>query len=91
MNEMNELYDIDLELFTLEEIVQIMSFFSLFERYLKNKHNPKELLEKYKLYQKTINNKSLEKQYDKMMEKKTGQSMFKTMHFIRSQMKGKLK
>lgn len=88
MSETKELYDIDLELFSLEEVVQIMSFFSLFEKYIKNKHNPREVLEKYKTYQKTINNKSLEKQYDKMMAKKTGQSIFKTIQAIRSQFTG---
>lgn len=89
MNEMKDMYDVDLEMFSLEEVVQIMRFFSLFEKYIKNKHNPSELLEKYKAYQKTINNKSLEKQYDKMMTKKTGQSIFKTINAIRSQTKGK--
>ncbi len=72
-------YQIDYDLFKVEEIVKIINFFKLIE---KNKHHlvPKdELIKNYHEYQNILNNKSLEKQYDKMLEKQIGVSIYQTM------------
>ena len=83
-----DMNEIDLELFKLEEVIQIMQFFSDFEKVLKNKGNKKSLISSYRNYQSIINNKSLEKQYDKVMEEKTGVSIYKYMKSLQLSNKG---
>jgi uncharacterized protein YktA (UPF0223 family) len=70
-------YQIDYDLFNVEEIVKIINFFKMIERH--NKISKEELIKAYHEYQRILNNKSLEKQYDKMIEKQIGISIYHTM------------
>ena len=73
-------YLIDYDMFSVEEIVKIVGFFHTIENINKGrKYNKKEVIEKYKEYRNILNNKSLEKQYDKMLENMTKASIYKTM------------
>ncbi|MGD9605394.1 MAG: UPF0223 family protein [Bacilli bacterium] len=79
-------YKIDYDMFTTEEIVKIYAFFSLIESTAKRGVPAQMIIDKHKEYQKIINNKSLEKQYDKMLYEQTKISIYE----IVKQAKGKL-
>lgn len=68
--------DIDYDLFTTEEIVKIFNFFSLISRTKHQRIRKDELLDGYKEFKNTINNKSLQKQYERKFEKVTGISIY---------------
>lgn len=72
-------YQIDYDLFKVEEIVKIINFFKLIEKNKHHKVSKEELINAYHEYQNILNNKSLEKQYDKMLEKQIGVSIYQTM------------
>jgi uncharacterized protein YktA (UPF0223 family) len=72
-------YQIDFEMFTTEEIVKIYAFFGLIEQTKHRKLSKNLLREKYREYRNIINNKALEKKYDKMVREKSGVSIFETM------------
>ena len=71
-----EIVNVDFELFSTEEIVAIYSFYNLMER--NNKHPQKKelVLNAYQTYRNIINSISLEKQYNKEFEEKTGISIY---------------
>lgn len=71
--------DIDYELFTTEEIVKIFNFFSLISRTKHQRVRKDELVSGYKEFMNIINNKSLQKQYERKFEKVTGISIYQTM------------
>ena len=76
-------YTIDYDMFSLEEIVKIIAFFELIEKInKKKKYDKTKTIEKYNEYRNILNNKSLEKKYDKMLEKLTGASIYHTMKEI---------
>ncbi len=75
-------FEIDYDLFNTEEIVKIFNFFGLILKNAKHPVSKKELLESYREYRNILNNKTLEKQYDKNFEKKTGISIYKTIQSI---------
>ena len=76
-------YTIDYDMFSLEEIVKIIAFFELIEKInKKKKYDKAKTIEKYNEYRSILNNKSLEKKYDKMLEKLTGASIYHTMKEI---------
>ena len=76
-------YTIDYDMFSLEEIVKIIAFFELIEKInKKKKYDKAKAIEKYNEYRSILNNKSLEKKYDKMLEKLTGASIYHTMKEI---------
>ena len=82
-NEIIKEYLIDYDMFSVEEIVKIVNFFKLIENINKNKRYKKDdVMEKYNEYRNILNNKSLEKQYDKMMEKRSNVSIYQTMKMI---------
>lgn len=82
-NEIIKEYAIDYDMFTVEEIVKIVNFFKIIENINKNKRYKKdEVIEKYNEYRNILNNKSLEKQYDKMMEKRSNVSIYQTMKMV---------
>ena len=72
-------YIIDFDMFSVEEIVKIISFFRMVEDTKKKRVNKEMLVNKYNEYRNILNNKSLEKQYDKMLLKKSGVSIYDTM------------
>lgn len=76
-----EIVKVDFELFTTEEIVTIFSFYSLMERNQKHPVKPKVVLDAYQTYRNIINSISLEKNYNKQFEDKTGISIY---HVIKS-------
>ena len=79
-------YLIDYDMFSLEEIVHIVSFFHLIENIHKGKkHNKEEVKEKYKEYRNILNNKSLEKKYDKMLFKMSNASIYDIMKDINNE------
>lgn len=75
-------YLIDYDMFNVEEIVKIISFMKLIEDNSKRKVNKQLLIDKYKEYRSILNNKTLEKQYDKMLLKKSNVSIYETMKNI---------
>ena len=82
-NEIIKEYAIDYDMFTVEEIVKIVNFFKIIENINKNRRYKKdEVIEKYNEYRNILNNKSLEKQYDKMMEKRSNVSIYQTMKMV---------
>ncbi len=72
-------YIIDFDMFNVEEIVKIINFFKLIEDTKRKKVNKQLLIEKYNEYRTILNNKTLEKQYDKMLIKKSNISIYDTM------------
>lgn len=76
-------YTIDYDMFSLEEVVKIISFFKTIENINKNrKYKKDDVIEKYNEYRSILNNKSLEKQYDKMLEKRSKVSIYQTMKMV---------
>lgn len=75
-------YLIDYDMFTVDEIVKIVSFMKLIEDSSRKKVNKQILIEKYNEYRSILNNKALEKQYDKMLLKKSNVSIYQTMKNI---------
>ncbi len=76
---MNSDYNIDFSLFTVQEVIKIINFMHLIEQTKTKKLDSKMLVEKYNEYRKIINNKSLEKQYDKMLYEKSRVSIYQVM------------
>lgn len=82
-NENEVEYKIDFEIFTTVEIVKIMEFYHLVSvAFSKKKHND-ALLDKYREYQAIINNKALEKKYDKMFASVHGFSIYSFMNSLK--------
>ena len=75
-------YMIDYDMFSAEEIIKIISFMHLVEETKRKKINKELLISKYNEYRSILNNKSLEKQYDKMLLKKSGVSIYQVMKDI---------
>ena len=75
-------YIIDYDMFSVEEIVKIISFMKLIEDTKRKKVSKQVLIEKYNEYRTILNNKALEKQYDKMLLKKSNVSIYDTMKNI---------
>lgn len=75
-------YLIDYDMFNVEEIVKIISFMKLIEDTKRKKVSKQVLIEKYNEYRTILNNKALEKQYDKMLLKKSNVSIYDTMKNI---------
>lgn len=72
-------YLIDYDMFSVEEIVKIINFMRLVEDTKRKKVNKELLVSKYNEYRNILNNKTLEKQYDKMLLKKSGVSIYETV------------
>lgn len=74
-------YPIDYELFTSEEIAQIIEFLSLIEdaNEKKVKVDPYVLSKKHRDFQNIVNSKSMEKEIDRDFEKASGYSIYKTI------------
>jgi uncharacterized protein YktA (UPF0223 family) len=74
-------YPIDYDLYSNDEIVELVKFFALIED--ANEHRSKvtreQLVAAYKQYSRIVNSKSLEKEQDKKFEKASGYSIYQTM------------
>lgn len=77
-------YLIDYDMFTVDEIIKIVSFMKLIEDNSRKRVNKQILVDKYNEYRSILNNKALEKQYDKMLLKKSNVSIYQTMKNILS-------
>ena len=76
-------YDIDYDMFRLEEIVKIVAFFDLIEKINRGrKYKKEDAINKYNEYRNILNNKSLEKKYDKMLFNLSKVSIYHTMKDI---------
>ncbi|MDD3171815.1 MAG: UPF0223 family protein [Bacilli bacterium] len=76
---MEQDYKIDYEMFTAMEITKIINFFILIEKTKHKKISKEEMVSKYREYQGILNNKALEKQYDKMLYDRIKISIYQTM------------
>ncbi len=72
-------YKIDFEMFETLEIVKIIDFFILVEQAQKKKVSKEKMIVCYREYQQILNNKTLEKKYDKMLYDKAEVSIYQTM------------
>jgi len=74
-------YPIDYDLYTTDEIIDLVDFLHLVEKYHEDKHavNHDQLKRKYKDFQFIINNKGEQKRIDQAFSKHTGFSIYKTM------------
>lgn len=75
-------YIIDFDMFSVKETITIINFMHLIEETKNRKINKTLLIEKYNEYRTILNNKSLEKKYDKMLYKKSNISIYETMKNI---------
>ncbi len=76
---MDSNYIIDYDLFSTLEIIKIIEFFKIIEQTKTKSFKPEYLKTKYREYQNIINNKSLEKKYDKMLYNKSKVSIYQVM------------
>jgi uncharacterized protein YktA (UPF0223 family) len=72
-------FKIDYDMFNVSEVMKIMNFMHLIEQTKTKKIDKNVLIEKYKEYRSILNNKALEKQYDKMLYEKSRVSIYKVM------------
>jgi uncharacterized protein YktA (UPF0223 family) len=72
-------YKIDYDMFTVEEIIRIINFFRLIEQTKSRKISRQILTDEYREYRNIINNKALEKKYDKMLFEMSGVSIYQVM------------
>ena len=79
MKEKESNYKIDYDMFNTLEIVKIIEFFKLIESTKTKKVSGAVLVNRYREYQSIINNKSLEKKYDKMLFEKSNVSIYQTV------------
>lgn len=79
MNKYEVDYEIDYDLFGVMEIVKIIEFFKLVESTSFKRVNNDLLILKYNEYRNILNNKALEKKYDKMLYNKSKVSIYKVV------------
>ncbi len=79
MKEKENSYIIDYDMFSTIEIVKIIEFFRLIEDMKYKNISKKNLVLKYREYQNILNNKALEKKYDRMLKDQTGISIYEVM------------
>lgn len=79
---LDETYEIDYDLFTVEEIIKIIQFYQLMGQYKNNKVSKQKIKEAYLEYKNIINNLSLEKHYNENFYQKTGISIYQTIKSI---------
>lgn len=79
---LDETYEIDYDLFTVEEIIKIIQFYQLMGQYKNNKVSKQKIKEAYLEYKNIINNLSLEKRYNENFYHKTGISIYQTIKSI---------
>ncbi len=73
-------FEIDYDLFTTSEIINIMNFYHNIFKYLHHQLSKDALKASYQLYRKTINSIALEKKYNQAFYEKTHISIY---HFMK--------
>lgn len=76
---MEKEYLIDFDMFNVSELIKIINFFQLIEKTKTNKVDKTLLVAKYNEYRSILNNKALEKKYDKMLYEKSRVSIYQVM------------
>ena len=76
-------YPIDYDLYSMDEIVDIIDFLQAIEQANESKIDSNVLLKKYDKYRKIIKSISMEKQIDKQFQKVSGYSIYKTIKKIK--------
>ena len=79
---LDETYEIDYDLFTVEEIIKIIQFYQLMGQYKNNNVSKQKIKEAYLEYKNIINNLSLEKRYNENFYQKTDISIYQTIKSI---------
>ncbi len=80
--QIDETYEIDYDLFTVEEIIKIINFYNLIHQFVHNKVKKDKIKSAYYEYKNIINNISLEKKYNKSFYNKTGISIYQIIKTI---------
>lgn len=78
----DETFEIDYDLFTVDEIVKIIHFYQLVKKYVNRKVSKMEIKDAYYEYKNIIHNIALEKKYNASFFKKTGISIYQLMKTI---------
>lgn len=77
--EITKEYEIDYDLYTVDELVKIIKFFQLIEKTKTKRVSKEELINGYNEYRNILKNKTLEKKYDQMLFKKSHVSIYQVM------------
>ena len=77
--EITKEYEIDYDLYTVDELVKIIKFFQLIEKTKTKRLIKEELINGYNEYRNILKNKTLEKKYDQMLFKKSHVSIYQVM------------
>ncbi len=80
--QIDETYEIDFDLFTVEEIVKIIDFYHLMKKYVNHKVKKDVIKNAYYEYKNIINNLALEKKYNQRFFEKTGISIYQEIKSI---------
>ena len=82
-NEMiDSTYEIDYDLFTVDEIIKIIEFYHSMTKYVNHKVSKDVIKMRYLEYKNIIHNLSLEKKYNERFYKSTGISIYEEMKRI---------
>jgi len=80
--QIDETYEIDFDLFTVEEIVKIIDFYHLMKKYVNHKVKKDVIKNAYYEYKNIIHNLALEKKYNQRFFEKTGISIYQEIKSI---------
>ena len=72
-------YEIDYDLFTVDEIIKIIEFYHAMTKYVNRKVSKDIIKTRYLEYKNIIHNLSLEKKYNERFYKSTGISIYEEM------------
>ena len=72
-------YEIDYDLFTVDEIIKIIEFYHAMTKYVNHKVSKDIIKTRYLEYKNIIHNLSLEKKYNERYYKSTGISIYEEM------------
>lgn len=72
-------YEIDYDLFTVDEIIKIIEFYHAMIKYVNHKVSKDIIKTRYLEYKNIIHNLSLEKKYNERFYKSTGISIYEEM------------
>ncbi|MCM1259986.1 MAG: UPF0223 family protein [Prevotella sp.] len=75
-------YEIDYDLFTVDEIIKIIEFYHTMTKYVNHKVSKDIIKTRYLEYKNIIHNLSLEKKYNERFYKSTGISIYEEMKQI---------
>jgi hypothetical protein len=82
LEQIDETYEIDYDLFTIDEIVKIINFYHLMKKYVHHKVNKETIKNAYYEYKNIIHNLALEKKYNQRFFEKSGISIYQVIKSI---------